>query len=116
MKISLSPLRELSGLIGACLVDGETGLVLASEGAGVSFDLQFGAASNTEVVRATEDDDNNHNSMEDIIISLKKQYHIIRRIESNETIFLYCVLDRSLANLALSRVLLKKVEKSINFS
>lgn len=118
IKVSLSPLRELSGLIGACLVDGETGLVLASEGAGRGFELELAAAGNTEVVRAVRENSYRlkiNDNIEDIIISLDKQYHLIRLLESNEAIFLYCVFDRKLANLALSRVVIKKVEKSIDF-
>ena len=52
MSTDISDLKTLAGFIGACLVDSETGLMLASETSGVPFDLEAAGAANTEVVRA----------------------------------------------------------------
>ena len=117
MKVELKALRELTGLIGACLVDSDTGLVLGNEGGG-GFDLDLAAAGNTEVVRAkraTMSTLKMNDKIEDILISLQKQYHLIRLLESNDAIFLYVVLDRRLANLALARVTMKRVERELDF-
>lgn len=40
--------------------------------------------------------------IEDILISLSKQYHLIRPLRSKQSLFFYVVLDRSRANLAMS--------------
>ena len=115
MTFDLSPLRELAGFIGACAVDSDTGMVLAIDSQG-RLDLELAAAGNTEVVRAkrrTIATLNLRDEIEDILISLKTQYHIIRLLRTNDRVFLYVALDRKTANLALARLSIQKVEESI---
>lgn len=115
MALDITGLNELTGFIGGCLVDSETGMMLAAVGGG-KFDLEAASAANTEVVRAKNraiqmlglDD-----VIEDILITLGKQYHLIRPMEKSPAIFLYVALDRKIANLGLARVQVKKVEQSL---
>ena len=49
--------------------------------------------------------------IEDILITLDGQYHLIRMVGTS--MFIYCVLDRRKANLALSRRELAGIDKHL---
>ncbi len=55
-------------------------------------------------------------SIEDILITLSRQYHIIRVLERGVGfLFLYVALDRERSNLALARHNLKRIERELSF-
>lgn len=115
MTIELNDLRDIGGFIGGCVVDSETGLMMGSEG-GNGFDLEAASAANTEVVRAklrAIDILGLDDHIDDILISLGKQLHLIRPLEKAPSVFLYVALDKKAANLGLARVQVKKVEQAI---
>lgn len=117
-KLNLDSLNQLAGFVGAALVDGDSGMAMVFTGGG-SLNLEVAAAGNSDVLRTKRrvsqqldlDD-----TIEDILISLGKQYHLIRPLESNPMLFLYVVLDRARANLAMARHELKSFEKTLDFS
>ena len=101
---SLNDLMSLEGALCAAVVDYNSGMMLASAGSGV--DLELAAAGNTEVVRAkmkTMKALGLNENIDDILITLGKQYHIIRPSAKLAGIFVYYVLDNKRANLALAR-------------
>ena len=111
---SLQDLMTLDGALCAAAVDYNSGMLLGSIGSGV--DLELAAAGNTEVVRAkmkTMKSLGLNDSIEDILITLGKQYHILRPAEKINGIFIYYVLDSSRANLALARRKIADVESKM---
>lgn len=115
-KESLSKLDNLDGFIGAALVDSESGMLLAQEGGNPQFNIEVAGAANTDVVRAKRRAIKNlglKDEVEDILISLSKQYHLIRPLRSKGTLFFYVALDRTRANLAMARITLADVERDL---
>ena len=111
---SLQDLMSLEGAMCAAVVDYNSGMMLGSIGTGV--DLELAAAGNTEVVRAkmkTMKALGLNDNIEDILITLGKQYHLIRPSQRLSGIFVYYVLDNSRANLALARRKVADVESKM---
>ena len=116
IKQSMDQLLSCDGALCAALVDSSSGMVLGQAGSGV--DIEIAAAGNTEVVRAkmrTMRDLGLNDVIEDILITLGKQYHIIRPMSRKEGLFIYLVLDKTRSNLALSRRKVLDVEKELEF-
>src|SRR3569833_966651 len=107
IETALKEAMAIEGALGAALVDYESGMTLGISGGGRELDLEVAAAGNTEVVRAksrTLEALNIKESIEDILITLDRQYHVIRLLSrSGSQLFLYLALDRSRANLALAQ-------------
>jgi hypothetical protein len=113
---ALKEILRIDGALCAALVDSNSGMMLGSVGSGV--DLELAAAGNTEVMRAklkTMKSLALDDRIEDILITLGKQYHILRPLQSKAGIFIYVVLDRAKANLALSRRVLQDAEATFTF-
>lgn len=115
---SIQDLLSIEGASGAAIVDISSGMALAS-GGNPGFDLNVAAAGNSNVVRAklrTMQELDLRGDIEDIMITLSTQYHLIRVLNTQETtgLFVYLVLDRSTANLALARHKLTTVARGIS--
>ena len=116
MSAEISSLAEIDGFIGACLVDSDTGLMLAQEGGG-KMDMEAAGAANNSVVKAklaAIETLDLKDQIEDILITLGKQFHLIRPLASNQAVFLYLALDKKRANLGMARLSLKKVEATLD--
>ncbi|MFF7443958.1 hypothetical protein [Streptomyces sp. NPDC008122] len=117
-ETSLKEAAAIEGAIGAALVDYTSGMALGTIGGGKDLDLNMAAAGNTDVVRAkvrTMEMLGLQEDIEDILITLGGQYHLIRLLKGRGTngLFLYLALDKSRANLAMARHQLKKIEADL---
>jgi hypothetical protein len=119
IETALKEAMNIEGALGAALVDWESGMPLGTLGGGKYLDLDLAGAGNTEVVRAkmrTMQSLQLNDSIEDILITLGKQYHLIRLMTNAngaQNMFLYLALDRGKANLALARHQLKRIENDL---
>lgn len=102
------------GALCAAIVDSNSGMMLGSIGTGI--DLEVAAAGNSEVIRAKNKVMRQlglTDVIEDILIKLGKQYHLIRPSSRKEGVFIYYVLERAKSNLALARRKVQDVDKEM---
>ncbi len=114
IKQTLDELMTADGAMCAAIVDSGSGMMLGSIGTGV--DLEVAAAGNSEVIRAKNKVMRQlglNDVIEDILITLGKQYHLIRPSSRKEGVFIYYVLERAKSNLALARRKVQDVDKEM---
>ncbi|WP_236243548.1 hypothetical protein [Streptomyces sp. CC228A] len=112
-------MTAIDGAVGAALVDYTSGMALGTVGGGKDLDLTVAAAGNTDVVRAkvrTMEMLGLQDEIEDILITLGGQYHLIRLLKGRGTsgLFLYLALDKGRANLAMARHQLRRIEADLD--
>ena len=118
MDSSLKEAMQIEGAIGVALVDYTSGMALGTMGSNKDVDLMVAAAGNTDVVRAklrTMEMLKLKDTIEDILITLGNQYHLIRLLNGRNTqgLFFYMVLNKSRANLAMARHQLRQIEENL---
>ena len=119
IDIAMKEAMAISGAVGVALVDYDSGMSLGTSGGGDWLNLEVAAAGNTEVVRSklrVMQTLGLSDTIEDILITLHRQYHLIRLmggLKSRGSLFLYLVLERDSANLALARHHLKRIESEL---
>lgn len=114
IKDSLAELMKIDGAMGCFIADYTSGMMLAKDGGGI--DLELAAAGNTEVIRAKMKVMSMlgiKDAIEDMLITLGTQFHIIRPSSTKPGLFLYIVLDKTKSNLAMARFKLTEVEKAL---
>ncbi|MFF9779181.1 hypothetical protein ACF1HJ_36765 [Streptomyces sp. NPDC013978] len=115
VEISLKEIMtSIEGSLGTALVDYTSGMALGTLGGGKDLDLTVAAAGNTDVIRAktrTMEHLGLTGEIEDVLITLGSQYHIIQPLKgrSGNGLFLYLVLDRTKSNLAMARHQLRRI-------
>ena len=119
VEVSLKEVMAgVEGALGAAVVDYTSGMALGTLGGSRDLDLTIAAAGNTDVIRAkvrTMEQLGLTAHIEDILITLESQYHLIRLVggRGGNGLFLYLVLDKARSNLAMARHQLKRVEEQL---
>ena len=112
---AVAEMLSVDGALAAAVVDFSSGMMLAGGGS-PAIDLEIAAAGNTEVMSSmmkTMKMMGQSDSIEDMLITLGKQYHLMRPLKNHDGLFLYSVLDKSKSNLALARRALINVEREL---
>lgn len=117
---SLDTALEIDGALGIALGDWKSGMCLGFKGTDTpafpEANLEMAVATTTEVIRAkmrvleavgVKED------IEEILIVLKTQYHLVRLVKSVRGLFFYLAIDRDKGNLALARMKLDQVAKQL---
>ena len=115
---TLKDAMGIEGAIGVALVDYTSGMTLGVAGGSADLDLSVAAAGNTDVVRAqvrAMELVGLGENIEDILITLDTQYHLIRPVTTRggQGLFLYLALHRKRANLGMARHQLRQIEATV---
>lgn len=119
MEINLlsKQLKRIKGLIVLALIDAYDGSILEYFG-DEFFNIDLAAAGVANLLSyqrqlMAELDSNDY--LEGVLVTMRDQYHIVTPLETNHTLFLYAVLDRTDTNLAFARYEIQQVERNLNF-
>jgi predicted regulator of Ras-like GTPase activity (Roadblock/LC7/MglB family) len=116
---SLNIASQIDGALGVALGDWNTGFSLGQKSCDSNFSestLEQAIALNSEVIKAKDKARTTLNitdKIEDILITLDNQYHLIRMSQTVKGVFFYLVLNRTKANLGLARIKLGEAEKAL---
>lgn len=100
---------EVGGFIAASMVDLDSGMTLAVHSRRDDFDLAAASAFNSEMVKLknkTIETLGLKGSLEDVLLSLTDQIHLIKMV--GKTAFIYLAVERSQSNLAIVRTSVNK--------
>ncbi|AEW85485.1 hypothetical protein B0A78_10430 [Flavobacterium columnare NBRC 100251 = ATCC 23463] len=107
--------KNVPGLIAVAIAEIKSGISYYTLSTNPDFDPELASAFNLEVVKAKLNAINAlglDEHIEDIMINLNSQIHIIDISENNEY-FIYLAVDSRKANLGMTKALLNKYKKDI---
>ena len=116
VRRTLEAAMTIDGALGVALIDSILGTALDSLGGIDGVEIRLVAAASSEIVRAkmrTISRLELNDSVEDILMTLGRQYHVIRMFAKRPSVFVYLVLDRARANLGMARFLLAEIERHL---
>jgi len=106
---------DVPGFVAASLVDLDSGMTLAVMSARPDFDLAAASAFNSEIVKQkvkTIKALELNSTLEDILLTLTDQLHIIKMVSPST--FIYLAAERASSNLAIMRSSLGKHTASLS--
>jgi hypothetical protein len=114
---SLEEAMKIDGAIATALADWDSGLCLGTAGGGARLNIEVAAAGNCQVVKAkmaTMNELGIKGAIQDILITLDDQVHLIRPLRRGDSLFIYLAIDKTKGNLGLARHRLQKIESELN--
>lgn len=113
LRDTINEALQIEGALAAALVDMRTGRCVRTGGKSTGLRLgAFAAAATRALYRQTGLLGRVFTSpdhVEDVVITLDTQYHLVRPVGSGERVFLYCAFDREQTNLAVARRSLARI-------
>lgn len=116
IRVALNRAMRLDGALGVAIVDYVSRMALCTAGLSKELDLDRAAHGGTDVVRAhlsaLELIGRKPEQLEDILITLESEYHLIRPLtrRTHEGLFLLLILDRERAEPDAARKELQRIE------
>lgn len=108
----------IDGALGVALVDFTSGVCLGSKGGG-TLDMELAGAAVTEVIRTkkqTLEKVGLDESIDEMIVELDNQYHLIQSFEQTDGIFSYLILDEDRSSLPLARSQLRAIDQDLEIN
>lgn len=103
---ALEEAMRIDGALAVALVDGASGMTLGMAGGSAALNVELAAAGAADFIRAKQRVIGTlglRDAIEDVMITLGKQYHLIRFLGPELGVFLYLVLERERSNLGMGR-------------
>jgi hypothetical protein len=108
--------KNVPGYMAVAVTEIKSGISYYANSTVADFDPELASAFNLEVVKAKLNAINAlglNETIDDIMITLSSQIHIIDVADNNEY-FIYLAVDSTKANLGMTKALLNKYKKEIN--
>ena len=107
----------IEGLLGCAVVDAATGFTLARQTCEAEpVHVELAAAGSAQVLRAHQQASSSmglDDHIEEIMTSAGNRHHVLRAVARHKGLFLFALLDKKRANLALARYKLMEAEQSL---
>lgn len=115
-KDKFKTIMELDGIVAAAIVDITIGMPIIQESK-KNINLDSYCAYMVEVVKSHKNFLSQleiKDKIEDIVINLDKNYHIVTFILKQDNLFIYVILDKDGSNLGMARLVLMKIEEELD--
>ena len=114
---AVATMAGIEGLLGCAVVDAATGFTLARQSCeGEPVHLELAAAGGAQVLRAHQQASTSmglDHDIEEIMTSAGGRHHVLRTVSRHKGLFLFALLDKKRANLALARYKLMEAEQAL---
>lgn len=114
---AVAAMLGIEGLLGCAVVDAATGFTLARQSReDQPVHLELAAAGSAQVLRAHQQSARSmglDDEIEEIMTSAGGRHHVLRMVSHHKGLFLFALLDKQRANLALARYKLMEAEQGL---
>jgi len=116
MKQTLDEALKIDGAIAAAIANWDAGLCLATVGGGPRLNIGVAAAGLCQVVKArmASAAAGASRAIQEILITLEDQVHLIRPLRRRERLFMCLAIDKATGNLGIARHRLQRLSSGLD--